>query len=686
MSHRLDPLLRPGSVAVVGASARPSSMGDWALTNLLKGGFKGATYPVNPRYTELQGLRCYAGLAELPTIPELVIFAVGDQRIEAVLDEAIALGVRAAVLHSSAVLDDDEPPLLKERLQTKIRDAGMLVCGANGMGFYNVRDHVWGCGFDSAMHAAPGNVSLISHSGAGMSGLIDCDQRLRINFAVSTGNELSVSMDQYLDFVLDLPETRVVGLFVETARNPAALRAALEKAAQRRIPIVAIKVGKTERSARLTVSHSGAMAGNDAAFEALFDRYGVTRVADMDQLATTLIMFAELHPVGAGGLVTLHDSGGERQLLIDLAADAGVPLTELQPGTVVELEKVLDPELPAVNPLDSWSRGGDDYAEQTTRALTILLHDPGAAMGAAVLNRAPEGKVYPIYLNYVQHAKAESGKPVALVAARQGSGYDELVVTATHAGIPVLDGVVQFLRGVAAMFAYRDFLLRETTLPAAINTDAVRKWQSRLQAGGSMDEQTSLRMLRDFGLPASNTISIESADDLAQVSEFPVALKTAAGIAHKSDANGVVLNIADAASLVASYARMVADLGPQAIVAPMAAAGVEMILGATRDEQFGPVIIIGFGGVLAETLNDVTFALPPFDAQHARRCLDRLRLRPLLDGVRGRPAADINAFCQLASQFSVIVDALRGELPEIDINPVIVHAQGCTIVDALCKS
>jgi len=159
----------------------------------------------------------------------------------------------------------------------------MLVCGANGMGFYNIRDSVWACGFDSRMHAAPGNASLISHSGSGMCGIIDCEERLRLNFAVSTGNELSVSMDQYLDFVLELPETKVVGLFVETARNPQGfLRAALEKAVQKRIPIVALKVGRTRKSAELTVSHSGALAGDDATYDALFERYGVHRVQDMD--------------------------------------------------------------------------------------------------------------------------------------------------------------------------------------------------------------------------------------------------------------------------------------------------------------------------------------------------------------------------------------------------------------------
>jgi len=282
MTHELDPLLRPNSVAVVGASARADSMGEWSLTNLKRGGFAGNIYPVNPGYDELQSLRCYKNLSDLPEVPELVLFAVSDPRIEQALDEAIALAVPAAVLMSSLHIDDDHEPLLKDRVRQKIHAAGMLVCGANGMGFYNIRDSVWACGFDSRMHAAPGNASLISHSGSGMCGIIDCEERLRLNFAVSTGNELSVSMDQYLDFVLELPETKVVGLFVETARNPQGFRAALEKAVQKRIPIVALKVGRTRKSAELTVSHSGALAGDDATYDALFERYGVHRVQDMD--------------------------------------------------------------------------------------------------------------------------------------------------------------------------------------------------------------------------------------------------------------------------------------------------------------------------------------------------------------------------------------------------------------------
>jgi acyl-CoA synthetase (NDP forming) len=555
------------------------------------------------------------------------------------------------------------------------------------MGFYNVRDHVWTCGFDSADHHAPGNVTLISHSGSGMSGIIDCEERLRINLAVSAGNELGTSMDEYLDFALDLPETQVVGLFLETARNPAGFRAALEKAAQRRIPIVALKVGRSEESARLALSHSGAMAGDDASYEALFDRYGVQRARDQDEFTTMLIMFAELHPVGAGGLVSLHDSGGERQLLVDLANDANVPLTVLAAETVKKLEDVLDPELPAVNPLDAWSRGGPDASEQMTRSLSLMMQDKNAALGVVIHDRAPYGKIYSSYLSYMQRARAESGKPVALVSATQGSGCDAAVVTSTHAGFPVLDGVSQFLKGANALFAYRDFLLREHSEPVAADTQVVERWQSRLRSGDTLGELDALAMMADFGIVTSSPRAAADEETVVSAAEdcgYPVVLKTARpGLLHKSDQGGVIVGIEDEESLRQMYRLLRSRLGDDVLVAPVADAGVEMILGVKRDPQFGPIVLLGFGGTLAETIADVQFALPPFDVAHAHRCLDRMKLRPLLDGMRGARAVNIDAFVELASRFSVFASALGDVLSEVDINPVIVSERGAVAVDAI---
>jgi acyl-CoA synthetase (NDP forming) len=662
-------------------------MGDWSLRNLERGGYTGKIYPVNPGYRDLRGMPCYPSLDGLPETPDLVMFAIGDRHLEQSLDEAIARSVPAAVIMSSLYLDNDATPPLKERLQKKILDSGLLVCGANGMGFYNVRDNTWCCGFDSGFHAAPGNASLISHSGSGMSGIIDCEERLRINFAVSSGSELSVSMDQYLDFVLDLPETKVVGLFVETARNPQGFQAALAKAAEKQIPLVALKVGKTKKAVELSVSHSGALAGDDATYDALFHAYGVHRVNDMDELATAMILFAELNPIGPGGLVTLHDSGGERQLLADLAAEAGVPLTDLTAATVARLERVLEPELPAVNPLDAWSRGGATAREIMTECLSVMLQDPGAAIGGLMHDRAPGGDIYQSYVSYMERAQAAAGKPVALVAARQGTGSDPLVAEVTHRGLPVLDGVMPFLRGVRGLMNYRDFLADRSTDVPPVSRDAVSKWTDILSAKAALDEATSLQMLRDFGFVASDCAVISSSDELlaaASRMSYPLVLKTAMpGILHKSECRGVQLNIVDQQELLRIYEDFRTRIGAVALVTEMAKEGVEMILGARRDPQFGPIVTLGFGGVLAEVLRNVTFLLPPFDAEYALRRIRELPLYPLLHGVRGRPPAATAEFCRTAAKFSVMVTALGAQLQEIDINPVIVTEDNCVAVDAL---
>jgi acyl-CoA synthetase (NDP forming) len=293
-THRLQPLVAPNSLAVVGASTRKGAVGNEVLVNLLRGSYAGSLYPVNPAHDDIMGIRCFASLDQLPEVPQQVIFAVGDQHIEAVLAEAIALGVPAATIYSSLLLVEDTQPPLKQRIEDMATEAGLLLAGANGMGIYNFREHFWGCGFDTREHTRIGGVVLLSQSGSGMSGILDCEERIDFLFAASTGQELLIGVEDYLDYTLDLPETQVVGLFLETSRQPQKLIACLEKAAQKQIPIVALKVGRTELAAELAISHSGALAGSDAAYQAVFDRHGVQRVRDMDELATALIMFSHL--------------------------------------------------------------------------------------------------------------------------------------------------------------------------------------------------------------------------------------------------------------------------------------------------------------------------------------------------------------------------------------------------------
>ena len=687
--HRLDPLVRPRSIAVVGASARQGSPGNEVLVNLSKGSFDGDLFAVNPASDSIAGIACYPSLSALPLVPQHVVFAVSDARVETCLDEAIALGVPAATIFSSLQLAQDRSPPLRERVRDKARAAGLLLHGGNCMGLFNFLDGVWISGFDTRAHSATGNVVLLSQSGAGMSGILDCEERLAFSFAASTGQELCLAMEDYLDYVLDQPQTRVVGLFLETSRHPAKFIAALGKARQRKIPIVVIKVGKSELAAELAVSHSGALVGSDASYQAVFDHYGVQRVDDMAQLATALIMFAQPYPVAAGGLVSLHDSGGERQLAIDLADQLQVSLTELEPATVERLTPLLDDGLPAVNPLDAWGSGGAEAAQTMSDCFAALLSDPGAALGAVIHDRAPGGEIYPSYLEYLRAAQLATGKPAFLVANYQGSGSDARVLEATAQGTPVLDGLREFLVGARCLLSWRNFMT-PADAPAlpVLDTGKLAHWRALLLSGQPLSERVAGDLLRDFDIPVTGGWSFSDTAQLDALSgqlRYPLALKTAMpGIAHKSDAGGVILDLASFDQLRAAYDQLATRLGPHAMAAPMIeGAGVEMILGVARDAQFGPVVLLGLGGIHTEVVRDVAVLLPPFSAARARQAVDGLQLRKLLGELRGRPALALDQYCDMASRLSVLAVALADCIAEVDINPVRLMVDDCVGLDAL---
>lgn len=691
MPHRLEPLLNPASIAVIGASEREDTPGREIMNNLLNGRFAGPLYAVNPRYEEICGVPCFPSLAELPEPVEQAFIAVGDAHVEGALKQAIDHGAHAAVVICSLAEDAEGRPL-KPRIRERALDAGLLLMGGNTMGYYNFGRGVWACGFDTrANHVATGGITLITHSGAGMSGLIDCDERLDCNLAISTGQELIVRMDEYLDYAVEQSSTRVIGLFIETTRNPQALRDALRKARERQVPIVALKVGRTELSARLAESHSGAMAGRDAAWQALFDHYGVIRVHDMDEFTTALIMFNQPHPVAPGGLVALHDSGGERQLLVDLADELNVPLAELGAETVKTLEGLLDPGLPAVNPLDAWSAGGPEYHRIMEDCLATMMTDPAAAMGAVVHDRAPDGRIYTDYFDYMRKGHAASGKPAFLVANRQGTGSDPAVVSVTREGFPVLDGLRPFLVGARALMDHRDFRARKPDTPPFVDENLVATWRSRLKSlkdrHEAPGEALALRLLDEFGIPASTPIACDGEEQLVEAVsklKFPLVLKTAeAGIVHKSDIGGVAMGISSEQELRTAYADLRKRIGPNAIVMPQVTdPGAEMVLGMINDEQFGPLVMLGHGGRDVESEGRVQFLLPPFGASEARRALERLPGRRRLGPWRGRGALAVDAFCTAAARFAAMVSSLADTIFEFDANPVIVHERGCIAVDA----
>ena len=687
MTHHLDPLLRPASIAIVGASAS-DGVGRRLLETLLHGQYPGALYAINPKYDDVLGVPCFPDLAALPEPVEHVVFAVSDHRIEAIFEEAVKTGVKAMTIMSMLYIDNDMQPPLKERIQARVQETGVLVCGANGMGFYNFADRVTVGGFATRPNHIAGNVALISHSGSGMAGIMDSDERINFNLTVSAGQELSVGMHDYLDFALEMPTTEVVGLFMETVREPDLMIEAFKKATRKQIPIVVIKTGKTKRSAELTVSHSGALAGSDECYNAVFSKFGIQRVNDMNELADTLIMFAQPHSLAEGNLVTIHDSGGERQLILDLAADQDVDFAELNPETILKLEEILDPGLPAVNPLDAWGRGLDDSDQIMADSLTTMLQDQNASMGAVVQDRGALSRIYPEYLQYMKQANDATGKPVFLVSNIQGTSSDNTVMESTARGLPILDGVYSFLAGVRCMHRYRDYLAHENDILEPISTEAMTKWQQIIDQGQLIGENEALEMLSDNGIAVNQSYGVDNLDEVIESAKklgYPVVLKTAVpDISHKSEVHGVYLNLNSDKELTDAYKDLDKRLGPEALLSKMIdEEGVEMILGMTTDPQFGPMITLGFGGVYAEALKDVVTLMPPFNAETAKQALSELKMQSLLSGYRGSEAADVESYCKMASKFSLFALAMRNHICEIDVNPIILGKDICLGLDAL---
>jgi acyl-CoA synthetase (NDP forming) len=689
MTHKLAPLLAPRSIAFVGASARKDTPGNGMMLTVRRGGFAGTVWAVNPNYREIEAYPCVPRLADLPAAPDLVVLSVKNERLEEALSEAVMVGAGAAVVFASGYLADDAEPALSARLAAIARNAAMPVCGGNCMGFYNDLDRVWVCGFPSPREPRPGSIAFIAHSGSVFGALAHNDPRLRFALAISPGQELTTGVADYLDYAVEQPEVKVAGLFIETARDPVGLVRALDKAARRDVPVVALKVGRTEAAAAAALTHTGAIAGSDAAWEALFDRYGVIRVETLDELAASLLLFSTGRRAASGALVSIHDSGGEREMTIDLAERAGVSFAPIAATSVARIAANLDPGLAAENPLDAWGTG-HDFVAQFEACFTALVEDDNAALGLFCADIRDRYYLSDGFAAAARAVAARSDKPIVLATNYTQLRHDAIALALTEAGVPVLDGTHNALVAIRGALAHRDFRARpDDKAPFAPSETAAERacWRQLLAGGAALGESAALDLLASWGVKVAGHHVIEDAEaavEAAMALGFPVVAKTAMpGIQHKSEVDGVRLDLGDAAAVRAAYGDLATRLGKSVTIGAMAPKGVELALGMVRDPQFGPVVMVGAGGVLVELLADRAAALAPFGPATARRLLDRLAIRRLLDGYRGASAVDLEALCATIARFSVLTAELGDVVGEIDVNPLICTARTAVAVDAL---
>jgi acyl-CoA synthetase (NDP forming) len=688
--HRLDPLLRPQTIALLGASDRPGSPGNVLARMVIDSAYSGEVYPVNPAYPEILGKPCYPDLAALPETVEHVVIALGNPGLERALQAAIDHGARAATVYSSGVLDEDIDPRLLVRLESMARNAGLLVCGVNGMGFYNPGIDLHAGIFPRDREIPRGGISYIAQSGSAFAALCHNGCRLGFNLCVSTGNEMVTGVADYMDWSLEQADTRVIGMFLETVRDPAGFVAVLEKANRRQIPVVILKVGRTARAAAMAKTHTGAIAGNQAAFEALCRRHGVIEVGDFDEMAATLMLLQTDRETGAGSFAAVFESGGLREMITDLAETFGVEFAPLGEPTLNGLRQHLEAGLKAENPLDAWGTHAD-FEQRFEACLDLLMRDPNVAAGAFVSNFRDGYFLSEAIYRVVEKVAASTGKPLLLANCYSDLASADICRRGREAGIPVIDGARESLLAIRHLFAWRDFRRRlQQARPAvAPASDSLAACESMLArcSSGPLQEHEALAILAAFSIPVVEHELVENEQHLTAAAArlgFPLVLKTAEpGIAHKSDVGGVRVDLRCEEELGQAYADLRARLGPKALLCRMLRGGVELALGTIDDPQFGPLVMLAAGGTLVELLADRALALCPVDAATAEEMLASLRVAPLLDGLRGAPAANRAALIEAVVRLSQFAYLFRERVAEIDVNPLIVDRQGATAVDAL---
>ncbi|MEM7168555.1 MAG: acetate--CoA ligase family protein [Pseudomonadota bacterium] len=689
ISQGLDALLKPRSIALVGASDKEGKAGHSLYEMARIDGFQGTIWPVNPRLNRIGGHDCFGSLADLPEAPDHAALCLPNEKLEEALDQVIALGIRAATIFATGHLaEDDRGVPLRQRLAQKARKHNIAICGPNCMGFYNRTIGLRVAAFPSPPGLRIGGVAWLAQSGSAFSALCHNDRRLGFSHCVSSGAESVTTTADYMNWMIDQAETRVIGLFLEGIRDPERFLQALKRAAEADIPVVALKVGRTDLSAAMAQSHTGALVGSDEAFSAVCKKYGVCRVDDLDEMIATLALFDSPRRTQPGGLATIHDSGGQRELLVDLAAQCDLTFADIEPATKNKIQAVLEPGLVAENPLDAW--GTDrDFVARYQDCITSLLDDPNVGL-CTFFSDLRDGYWYSKgILDAVINAVAKSEKLVAIASNISLSNDQAIALRAAEHGIPLIKGTKPALLAIKHCLGRTRRKTGSFLREDAICTPSAEQEGWRRSTGGApISAGDSFRILADFGIPSPRCIAVNSnqvLEDLTAGLNFPLVLKTAGDLAHKSDVGGVILNIHSLSELQRAYGEMASRFGPAALIMEQFPTGIEIALGGKVDPDFGPLVMLSAGGLLVEMLDDKVVALAPFGPDMARELLSELRVFKLLTGYRNHQACDIEALCQTISRFSEMIFYLRDVIREIDLNPVIVAPLGHAAVDCLIK-
>jgi len=703
----LKPLFSPDSVAIIGASADTTTLRGRTTHYLIAHGYPGRIYPVTRSLPEVFGLRSYPTVAELPEAPDLAVVVVPAAYVVPTLEECGRKGVRAAVVISSGFAEErGEAAQERDRaLREVISRFGIVVCGPNSEGLVNPLKPLVAT-FSPVFHDAAH--SLFPESRRSRAIAVSCQsgaltfaflsrgrpRQLRFTYQASAGNQTCLEAHDYFDWLLDSNGADIFLAYLESIRDPARFRAVADKAAEAGKPMIVAKVGRSEAGRRAAASHTGSLAHSGVIDDAIFRHHGIIRGEDLDHMLDMAAAFAFCKLPRGNRVAVITGSGGSAVWMSDLLAAHGLELPVLEEDLQQRLMALLPSYASAQNPVDGTAQAIHEvgYAKlveivrESQRIDTILLIG-SLANEATAKQRAEE----------LAAVTGDTDQPIIL------STYTTATAAAmaafAEAGIPCYTSMPSCARAIRALVDYAQFQERRRQPKAASATPSAVRGEVRsalAAAGPVLTEVAAKALLACYGVPRPPEALATSAEEAAAAALHigSVALKVQSpDITHKTEAGAVALGVSGDAAVREAYQRVMANAKsahPEAsihgvLVQAMAPPGREVILGITRDATFGPMLMVGLGGIHAEVLRDVAFAPAPIGPQEAQSLLGELKGAALLDGVRGAPPADRAALLELMASLSRFAADHTDLIEEIDLNPVIVHAQGqgLTVVDAL---
>jgi acetate---CoA ligase (ADP-forming) len=697
----LDSFFAPRTIALIGASPDAKKIRGLLLSMLQKNEFPGRLCPVNPSYEEVSGLRCFPSISAIGEPVDLALIAIPAAGVPQSLEECARAGVRNAVIISSGFAEEGGSSAdLQRDIAALARRTRMRISGPNAEGFYNEIGRV-AATFSPAVDVAPGaarlvvtarRIGIVAQSGGIGFALYNRGRAMGLSFSyvVSTGNEVDLGIGDFLDHMVRDDATDVIMMFLESVRDPKTFVDAAEEAARTGKPVIVAKIGKSGAGERAAASHTASMTGWNAAYRAVFAKYGFIEAHDPEE-AVALAAALTSAPLPKGDrTAVVTASGGAGAWAADVLSTNGLAVPELSTELQAKIAALIPSYGSARNPVDVTAQAIQTGGLQKT--IELLNAADEIDLIVLVVSLASEHRV--LFDRDAMHALVQSRrKPILVYSYTIALAFGRAKLA--EAGLPVFASLSDLGKAAHHLVMRARFVP-----PARLNRERFQIPAGLLQRAsadlGCLSEYDSKRLLQACGILISNERLVENADELEHaMSEtgFPLALKIqSADLPHKSEVGGVALAIDNAASGRKTYETMleaVKALRPDAaiegvLVSPMAHLGIEMIVGVIRDEIFGPILMAGFGGITTELFHDVAYRPAPVSAAEAETMLAELKSAPLLRGFRGQPPADVAALCGVIARISQIPDALA-EIGEIELNPIIVHpeGQGVTIADAL---